>query len=108
MKQIFASAAALVLTAGIMGATAGVAAQGPFYHAKAATTAALPTGKFVVRDVVFTCTADGACTSVGKSDSRPQIVCQSLVKEVGSVSAFRAGGQTLDGAALEACNAKAK
>lgn len=108
MKQILASAAALFLTAIMIGPTAGIAAQGPFYHAKAAATEELPSGKFVVRDVVFNCTDDGSCFSAGKSSSRAQIVCQSLVKEVGAVSAFRAGGETLDASALEVCNAKAK
>lgn len=107
MKKILASAVALTLATGIGGAAAGVAAQGPFYQAKIAA-ADVPASKFVVRDVVFSCSEDGACQSVGKSASRPQIVCQSLVKKVGAVSAFRAGGETMDATALETCNAKAK
>ncbi len=62
--------------------------------------------KFVAKDVVWKC-GDGGC-SAGKSNSRPAIVCAALVKQVGRIDSFTAGGEALPADQLEKCNGRAR
>jgi hypothetical protein len=62
--------------------------------------------RFVAKDVVWKC-GDGGCTA-GKSNSRPALVCAALVRQVGRVDSFTAGGETLPADQLEKCNSRAR
>ncbi|HWH18350.1 MAG TPA: hypothetical protein VNT77_08475 [Allosphingosinicella sp.] len=76
---------------------------GPYYTAE---PAAKPTqAKLIVRDTIWNC-GDAGC-SANKSNSRPAIVCALLVREVGALRSFSAGGQALSAEQLEKCNARA-
>lgn len=94
-----AACAALIALAPV----ASAQTKGPFYWAK---PAAPSSARVVVRDTLWKC-GDQGCSASAKSASRAAIVCQSLVKEVGKIDAFRAGDEEFDSAALEKCNAKA-
>ena len=91
----------------LAGATFGTAAiaqpAGGFYSITLAEPAAA--SRSVVHDMVVNC--DGANCVAKQSSSRPGIVCASVVRELGPVTAFRAGDALLDGEALAKCNAKA-
>src|SRR5262245_39381126 len=100
--SLLASAAASVL---LLSATAASAQpDGAFYTAK--PVAASTASSLVVRDTIWKCGADG-CASATRGKSRAAFVCESLVKEVGQISSFRAGAQEFDAEALAKCNAKA-
>jgi hypothetical protein len=60
----------------------------------------------VVRDTIWAC-GDSGCEAADRSNSRPAIVCEVLVKEVGALRSFSAGGQPLTAGQLEKCNARA-
>lgn len=99
------TASLLVALAGSLTLFGSVAVAQPnsnFYNVTLAQPAA---GKTVVRDLVVNC--DGAACSAAQGTSRPAIVCASIARELGPVTAFRAGNETLDGEALAKCNAKA-
>lgn len=95
----FALAAPLTL----IGSAAQAQPAGGFYSITLAEPAA--TARSVVHDMVVNC--DGASCAAKQSASRPAIVCASVVRELGPVTAFRAGDTVLDGEALAKCNAKA-
>jgi hypothetical protein len=86
----------------LLGSAAVAQPNSTFYSVTLAQPAA---GKTVVRDLVVNC--DGAACSAAQGTSRPAIVCASIARELGPVTAFRAGNETLDGEALAKCNAKA-
>lgn len=72
-----------------------------------ATPTATPTkASFITRTVVWHC-AEGVC-SAPKSGSRPEIMCELAVKEVGALTAFSVDGDALDADKLAKCNAKAR
>ena len=63
-------------------------------------------GRFVTRDIVWTC---GPAACQGATDeSRPLVLCQSLAKRVGRIDSFLADGRALTATDLERCNASAK
>ena len=74
------------------------------YHAEPAAKPAA--SKLVLRDTIWTC-GDGGCASASKSNSRPAIVCEVLVKEVGALRSFTFAGQALSPEQLEKCNSRA-
>ncbi len=76
------------------------AGEGAFYRAQLAAPAAK--GTAVAGGLAWKC-AETACAA-GKGTSRPAIVCARLVKKVGQVSAFTAGGKALDAEDLARCN----
>jgi hypothetical protein len=82
---------------------AALAASAPHYQAEPVSRPA--ENRMVLRDTMWKC-AETACVGT-KSSSRPAIVCAVLVRKIGPVRSFHAGGQALDPAALEACNARA-
>jgi hypothetical protein len=63
--------------------------------------------RLVLRDIIWAC-GDRGCAAAAKSGSRPGIVCELLVKEVGRLRSFSAGGEPLSGGQLEKCNARAQ
>lgn len=56
--------------------------------------------------LVWNC-AGTACTAP-RGTSRPAIVCARLVRELGPITAFSAGGNALAAADIERCNANAR
>ena len=98
--------AAFILALGgsmtLLGSAAIAQPNNNFYNVTLAQPAATKT---VVRDVILNC--DGATCSAAQGTSRPAIVCASIARELGPVTTFRAGNETLDGEALAKCNAKA-
>ncbi|MHA6718004.1 CC_3452 family protein [Sphingomonas sp. RS6] len=75
-----------------------------YYVAVPATPA--EKAKLVTRSTIWKCDASG-CTAA-RSTSRDTIMCELLVREVGPLSAFRAGETTFDADALARCNGKAR
>ena len=75
-------------------------------HYTAEPAAAPAATRLVVKDVMWTCTA-AACTG-SQSNSRPAIVCASLVRRVGALRSFSSAGMALSPEALGQCNARAK
>ena len=73
---------------------------GPFYRAELAAPAA--EARPIAAGVAWFCN-DDSCAAT-KGTSRPVIVCARLVKEVGPVASFTAGGEALDAAQLAKCN----
>ena len=95
MVRIFLAAAAL--TALPASATAA---------SYSATLAKPVTERFIARDIVWQCGPD-ACQ--GATDqSRPIVLCQSLAKRAGAVSAFTVDGRALAAADLGRCNNAAR
>lgn len=62
--------------------------------------------KLVVRDTIWSC-GDGGCAAAGKSGSRPAIICEVLVKQVGALRSFTVAGKAISPEQLEKCNARA-
>ena len=87
--------------ASILLAAPGVAAA----HYQAEPVAKPAESKFVLRDTIWT-GGEAGCAA-GKSNSRPAIVCAVLAGKVGALRSFSAGGEPLDAAQLEKCNARA-
>lgn len=76
------------------------AAGGAYYRAELANPAA--TGKFVARDIVWSC--DGANCGAGRGTSRPLLICAGLAKKAGEVKSFVADGKPLEAEDLARCN----
>ena len=74
------------------------------YHAQPAVKPVMT--KLVVRDTIWSC-GDGGCEAATKSGSRPAIVCEVLVKQVGALRSFTVAGQAITPEQLEKCNARA-
>lgn len=81
-------------------ATTATAATGTTYRAELAAPA--KASKVVVRDVVWKC-AGSSCIAP-QSSSRPAIVCASLVRKLGPVTAFAFAGTALTAEELARCN----
>jgi hypothetical protein len=103
MVRIAALLFALMGSVTLLG-SAAVAQTGAGYYS---VTLANDVGaaKQVVRGMLVNC--NGATCAAAEGTSRPGIVCASIAREFGPVTAFRAGDETLDGEALAKCNAKA-
>ena len=74
-------------------------------HYRAEPTAKPALTKIVLRDTIWSC-GDAGCAAA-KSSSRPAIVCEVLVKEVGALRSFSVAGQPIGPEQLEKCNARA-
>jgi hypothetical protein len=92
---------AAILTAAFVAAPALASSH---YHAQPAAKPAA--AKLVVRDTIWSC-GDGGCQAATKSSSRPAIVCEILVKQVGALRSFTVAGEALTAEQLEKCNARA-
>ncbi|WP_422059543.1 CC_3452 family protein [Sphingopyxis sp.] len=77
------------------------AAGGAYYRAELAN--APKTGKFVARDVIWSC--DGPSCGAGRGTSRPLIICASLAREAGEVKSFTVNGTAIAAEELARCNA---
>ena len=89
----------LVLSALIAAVPAGAAS----YSAKLAAPAS---GRIIARDIVWNC---GPAACQGATDeSRPLVLCQSLVKRAGRVDSFVVDGRAVSPGELDRCNAAAK
>lgn len=100
----FLSVAAVAAAALTLAPTPGFAQTLHGYYA--ATPVATPAKtSLVTRTTVWKC-GEGVCTA-SKADSRDAIMCELVVKEVGTLSAFAVRGQTFDADALAKCNARA-
>lgn len=103
LTHILSLLAAVFISTIALWTTTATAASSPYYSAK--LTAPTDDDKFVVRGTLWQC--DGATCIAGKAGSRPQIVCATLVREVGRLDAFSVGGKAISQEDLDACNAKA-
>ena len=71
-----------------------------------ATLASPTSGRFIARDISWTC---GAAACQGATDeSRPLVLCQSLAKRAGRIESFLTDGRAMAASDLERCNASAK
>jgi len=104
-SPLLISIGSALATAALLLATPGHAASGAGYYAARPVTATAPS-RLVARELIWQCNEAG-CIASAKSNSRPAIICQSLVKEVGALASFRAGAEVFDADALAKCNAKA-
>jgi hypothetical protein len=102
MVRIAAFILSLVGSLALLGSAAIAQPNGNYYSITLAQPAE---AKTVVRDMLVNC--DGAVCAAAQGTSRPAIVCASIARELGPVTAFRAGDHALDGEALAKCNAKA-
>lgn len=80
-----------------------MAAAAPLMNA---TTEAGADGRIITRGAAWNCT-DGECKTASDA-SRPKVLCERLVKEVGALTSFSINGEAMDADALAKCNAKAK
>jgi hypothetical protein len=79
-------------------------AAGPYYSAEPATAPSQQ--RFVARENVWRC-RDLGCTSA-RSASRPEIVCATLVRQVGPLRSFSVDGRAFGAEELESCNSRAR
>ena len=91
-----------ILALGFLLAAAPAAAA----HFRAEPVAKPASAKLVLRDTMWLC--DGASCSAARSNSRPQIVCALLAREVGALKSFTVAGTPLPADQLEKCNARAQ
>jgi hypothetical protein len=103
IRQITSTLLAFLFSASLLGGTA-FAAPGGQYRAEPATAPAA--SRLIVKDIVWRCGAAGCVAP--RSNSRPAIDCSALAHEVGTLRSFTVEGQSLDPAALEKCNARAR
>lgn len=97
MPMLSLAGAALI---GGLGFASTASAAGGYYRAELASPA--PKARFVARDVVWVC--DGAGCTAGRGTSRPAIMCSTLAKQAGQVTAFVADGKAFDADELARCN----
>ena len=102
-RQLTSTLLAFVFSFTLLGGTA-FAAPGGQYRAEFASPPAA--SRLIVKDIVWRCGAAGCVAPRG--NSRPAIDCSALAHEVGTLRSFTVGGQALDPAALEKCNARAR
>lgn len=104
MTRFLAVAAAAAATLALTPAT-GYAQGARGYYAATPVTAPEKTS-LVTRSTVWKC-GDGVCIA-GKANTRDNIMCELVAREVGQLSAFRANGTEFDAEALARCNTKAR
>jgi hypothetical protein len=102
MVRFAALILSLVGSLTLLGSAALAQPGNGFYNVTLANQVA---GKTIVRGMVFSC--DGAACTSAQGNSRPAIICASVARELGPVTAFRAGGESLSAEALAKCNVKA-
>ncbi len=62
--------------------------------------------RVIVKGAAFAC--EGETCTTRSAASRPAVLCERLVKEVGPVTSFKVNGEEMDARDLERCNAKAR
>jgi hypothetical protein len=105
MIRFTALAAAALTTAALLSPIAADA-QGPaaFY---VATPVAKPAATNIITNATLWTWQDTAFTA-NHAPERPNILCELVVKRVGALSSFSAGGKAFDADALAKCNARAR
>jgi hypothetical protein len=105
MSRILKLLSAVAVTT-MFGSTVALAQpQGPGYYT--ATPVAAPTKtSLITRETVWKF-RDGAFNA-SKQPERDLILCQMVAQRVGKLTSFTVGGQALDTASLDQCNAKAQ
>jgi len=103
MLRFVSLAAAVATSLTLLPATAGHAAPRTFYVATAAQ--APEEASFVTRTTIWSC--NGTTCTAAKAPERPAFVCERIADEVGTLTAFSAGGAAFDAEALAKCNEKA-
>ena len=104
-RQLGFTLLGLLISAAAFGSAAAPAfAGGPHYEAK--PVAAPAAARLVARDLAWRCGASGCVAAA--SNSRPPIVCAALVREIGPLTSFAAGGRALSADELQKCNARAR
>lgn len=105
LQRMIAVIGAVLITASLFSGAAANAQtrSGPFYQATLA--AATDTSRTIAGSVLWSCNLTSCVAPRGTS--RPVVMCARLVREVGAVSAFSAGGQPLSEDDLARCNAAA-
>ena len=84
-----------------------VLATAPTAAANYSATLTKPaTGRFITRDISWNC-GPAACQGATE-ESRPTVLCQSLVKRAGRVETFLVDGRAFSSSELDRCNASAK
>ena len=102
-RQITSTLLAFLFSASLLGGTAFAAPSGQ-YRAEPANPPVA--ARLIVRDIAWRCGA-GGCVAP-RSNSRPAIDCSALAHEIGTLRSFTVEGRSLDPAALEKCNARAR
>lgn len=97
------SLAGVVLFGGLAFWSAGASAAGGGAYYRAELAGPASAARFVARDVVWAC--KGTSCIAGQGNSRPLIMCSSLVKAAGPVASFVANEKALDADELARCNA---
>ena len=69
-------------------------------------TAPVSETRIVARDIVWTC--DPSACQGSTESSRPQVLCQSLARQAGTLSSFVADDRAFADAELAKCNAAAR
>lgn len=64
------------------------------------------TASLILKDVRWSCIGD-SCSAIRNGTSPDVNVCSAVVRKLGPVTSFSAGGRDFDAAALEKCNAAA-
>jgi len=105
MIRFTALAAAALTTAALLSPIAADA-QGPaaFY---VATPLAKPAAANIITNATLWTWQNTAFTA-NAAPERPNILCELVVKRVGALTSFSAGGKAFDADALAKCNARAK
>lgn len=103
MTRLASLAAAALSLAAIMPAAAS--AQSGGHYAATAVEAPKKTS-FVTQNTIWKC-KDAVCTAP-RAASQDKVVCERVVRNVGTLAAFTVGGTAFDAEALAACNARAK
>ncbi len=98
-----AAAAAATFVTSILFASAAFAQTGGYYMAVPAT--APSKASVITQGTLWKCT-DGVC-SAAKSTQRDAIMCELVVKRVGTLTTFTVGGAPLAPEALTKCNERA-
>ncbi|OYY91266.1 MAG: hypothetical protein B7Y45_04030 [Sphingomonas sp. 28-66-16] len=103
MTRLLAIAASFATSVLLLSATAGHAQTSGYYNATPATA---PTKTSVITAGTLWKCGDGVCVA-NKSTQRDPIMCQMVVKRLGTLTAFSVGGTAFDADALAKCNAAA-
>ena len=105
MKNLLSFAAALLVSATLVGASTAHAETGNgFYQA---TPVATPAKNSIVTRSTAWRLQNGTFVAA-RAPERDMVLCQLVAARAGAIAAFSAGGKAYDAAALAQCNARVK
>ncbi|MEP7351518.1 MAG: hypothetical protein ABI668_16455 [Sphingorhabdus sp.] len=96
--------AALTTSLLLFAAPQAHAANGPYYKVELAQPATAE--KQLLRGVFVKC--EGASCRAPEASTAPKIMCVTISRKIGEVSAFSAGDRVFDATEIAACNEKTK